>query len=197
MFAIDDPTAVSTRPATGVAGTAGWFSEGSPGGGQPATLLRADWLNGVQAELLSVLGAGGVAPDKAKSDQLLAAIRALITSGGANVNVQNTVGVNAVGGGTLSPGQAGYGVLVFAGQLTSAATWVFPASGRWTINNQTSGAYDLICKTPNGAGYKVRQGFTYDLYADGTNMQPDGMQFFSGTGAAPTLQPLEAYLQNS
>lgn len=61
------------------------FTEGNPTTGQQATTVTADWLNAIQAEIISVLTAAGVAPNKANNGQLLASIIALIAGGGVAV----------------------------------------------------------------------------------------------------------------
>lgn len=75
MYQYDDPTAVSSRPAPSAAGTPGWFSDGNPSNGSVATILRAEFMNMIMAELLSVLNAAGIEPDKTQSNQLLLALR--------------------------------------------------------------------------------------------------------------------------
>jgi hypothetical protein len=118
-----------------------------------------------------------------------------LNSSAAVANSRSNLGVNVAGGAavTLSAAQAAYGILTLTGALTANISLVFPNNGQWTVNNQTTGSYTVTCTTAAGSGYIVRQGFTYNIYADGTNMQPDGMQFFDGTAAAPTLQNLESY----
>ena len=54
------------------------FTEGDPTIPVPATTVTAAWLNGVQEELLAILTAAGIAPDKANNAQVLAAILKLI-----------------------------------------------------------------------------------------------------------------------
>lgn len=79
MFQIDNSTAVGAMPAIPAEDTPGWFTDGNPGGGQAATVVPAWWLNVIQAELLNVLTAANIAPDKAETDQLAKAIAALNT----------------------------------------------------------------------------------------------------------------------
>lgn len=54
------------------------FTEGDPTIPVPATTVRAAWLNSVQEELIAVLAAAGIAPDKANNAQVVDAINALI-----------------------------------------------------------------------------------------------------------------------
>jgi hypothetical protein len=59
MFKIDDATAVAAMPALAAAGSPGFFSEGDPVSGQPATVVSADFLNILMMELANiVLGVG-------------------------------------------------------------------------------------------------------------------------------------------
>lgn len=74
MFRIDDPSASPTLPAPEGAGTPGYWTEGNPGGGVPATLVRASFLNMLQEELVSILTAAGIAPSKTTYNQLLQAL---------------------------------------------------------------------------------------------------------------------------
>ncbi|MFL9907359.1 gp53-like domain-containing protein [Paraburkholderia sp. RL17-337-BIB-A] len=75
MFPTDQPTAVSTLPTPASAGTPGFFTGGNPAGGQPATLVDADWLNMLQQELLNIVTAGGLTPSKTTYNQVLSAIK--------------------------------------------------------------------------------------------------------------------------
>lgn len=75
MFQIDNSTAVPAMPAASLEGSPGWFSDGNPSEGMPATILPAEWLNMIQAELLAILLAAGVEPQKDTLNQLLGALR--------------------------------------------------------------------------------------------------------------------------
>lgn len=86
MHRIDHPTAVSVLPAPGAPGTPGYFTEGDPVGGVPATVVTKDWANSVQEELAAVILAAGLSLDKAENDQLLTAIMALITDAIPSIN---------------------------------------------------------------------------------------------------------------
>ncbi|HDV8380931.1 TPA: hypothetical protein RKT71_004897 [Citrobacter freundii] len=58
-----------------VSAVTSFFTEG--GNGVPPTYPGPDWFNIIQSELLAVLAAAGITPDKASNVQLLAAMRAL------------------------------------------------------------------------------------------------------------------------
>jgi phage-related tail fiber protein len=64
--------------STNTANAAGEFTEGNAAGGIPATLLRADWLNAVQRELVALATLGGGSLDSNKSTQAKDAILAAI-----------------------------------------------------------------------------------------------------------------------
>lgn len=79
MFRIDSQGAVAAPPTTGAVGTTvGYFTEGDPVNAIPATVVSADWLNTVQEELLGLLTATGITPDKDNRTQVLSAIIHLI-----------------------------------------------------------------------------------------------------------------------
>ncbi len=65
--------------STSTATPGGEFTEGSPAGGVPATLITAEWLNSVQRELLAVLAAAGVPLDESNNAQLVVALSKLNT----------------------------------------------------------------------------------------------------------------------
>ncbi len=48
MFGIDHATAAEAEPARPAAGTAGYFTDGNPGSGTPATIVPAWFLNMLQ-----------------------------------------------------------------------------------------------------------------------------------------------------
>jgi hypothetical protein len=86
MFRIDDPSATTSLPAPEAAGTEGYWTEGNPGSGVPATLERASWFNMIQEELRAVVVAGGLTPSKTTYNQLLSAINALRTAAFTGTN---------------------------------------------------------------------------------------------------------------
>jgi len=75
MYRIDDSTAATSLPAPEAAGTEGFFTEGNPVAGTPATNVRGSWLNMIQEEIRAVVVAAGLTPSKTTYNQLLAAIK--------------------------------------------------------------------------------------------------------------------------
>jgi hypothetical protein len=85
MFRTDVTTASSVLPTPAAPGTPGFFTNGNPTLGIPATVVDQDFLNRMQEEVMSVLQAAGISPVKSSYSQLLRAIQAC--------SVLNDVGV--------------------------------------------------------------------------------------------------------
>ena len=77
MFRIDNSTAAASLPAPSPAGTPGYFTGGNPSTGIAPTIVDPHFLNMVQEEIMSVLAAASITPDKADYTQLLQAIAAI------------------------------------------------------------------------------------------------------------------------
>lgn len=75
MYRIDDPSASATLPTPEAALTEGYWTEGNPGTGTPATLERASWFNMIQEELRAIVIAGGLTPSKTTYTQVRDAIQ--------------------------------------------------------------------------------------------------------------------------
>lgn len=78
MFRIDNASAAVSLPTPAAAGTPGYFTKGDPASSVPATVVTDDWLNAMQEEIMSLLAAAGITPDKTNFTQVLASIRELI-----------------------------------------------------------------------------------------------------------------------
>ena len=76
MHRIDNVTAAALLPTPASAGTAGYFSNATPGSGTP-TIVDNDWCNDIQEELISILTAASVAPSKTTHNQVLTALEDL------------------------------------------------------------------------------------------------------------------------
>jgi hypothetical protein len=165
----------------------GLFHDGQPFNGLDGTLVSADWLNGITQELVTVLGAAGMAPNGA-NNQVLAALRVLMAvattqaRGDASVKVATDafvqsaiagIAVIALAGAdvVLTQDQWGSGILIFTGVLTANVNVIVPAQGdRWTVFNRTTGAFVLSVKTQQGAGVVVRGGVAYELICDSNDV---------------------------
>lgn len=132
MFSIDDPSAAVALPTPEAAGTEGFWTEGNPALGVPATLIRASWLNMVQSELRNVVVAAGLTPSKTVYNQVLSAIQ-MLTQNGASI-IGATSGTADAIIGTFSPVPAsatnGAPLMIRAALANATATPTFtPNSG--------------------------------------------------------------------
>lgn len=78
-------TAVALPSPAAVGATVGYFTEGNPGTGTPATVVSADWANALQEELAYVIEQAGVTLDKTVRTQLKTAIENMIKGGQSTV----------------------------------------------------------------------------------------------------------------
>jgi microcystin-dependent protein len=105
-------------------------------------------------------------------------------SGIANVNVAGGAGV------VLTQPQWGVGIVNFTGALTANINVTFPLNGQWIVNNGTTGAFTLTCKTAAGTGVAITQGATNLIYGDATNIALSKTDFnnaaLTGNPTAPT-----------
>ena len=80
MYQIDNSTAAQAIPASTAAGNKGYFTDGNPATGTPATILPAEFMNMLMMENINVLAAAGIQPDKSKFNQLALAISTITGS---------------------------------------------------------------------------------------------------------------------
>jgi hypothetical protein len=78
MYRIDDATAGTSLPTPETAESEGYWIEGNPATGTPATKIRASWLNMIQEELRAIVIAAGLTPSKTTYTQVRDAIKALV-----------------------------------------------------------------------------------------------------------------------
>jgi hypothetical protein len=139
MFQIDTDTAVAVRPAPAAAGVVGWFTGGNPGPGTPvpATNFSPDWCNIIQGEMLSILTAMGIAPDKTKIDQVVTAIKGLIQLG-AGTYYPDTGAANAL---VITPAPA---IAAYAGGQRFLVIPANANTGAATINVNALGVKSIV-----------------------------------------------------
>lgn len=80
MYFLDNNSGVNAMPPIAPVNSTAvrWFTEGS--GSLPPSWPGMDWFNIIQAELIGILTAAGMSPDKVRVDQLAAAIKSIIGS---------------------------------------------------------------------------------------------------------------------
>lgn len=120
MRRIDVPSAAAVAPTPPAAGTEGFFTNGNPATGTPATEVPDWFLNMVQEELRAVVVAGGLTPSKTVWTQLRDALAALY-GGGGNL---------AANGWQRLPG----GLIVQWGSIGWGAAALPDFGGSWSIN---------------------------------------------------------------
>jgi hypothetical protein len=185
VYRIDNASAVPTLPLVPPTYVPGFFTDGNPASGAEATILDAWWLNMVQEEVLAVVEAAGLPPDKADNTQLYQAIQAIAQAANPDLSAYLPLA-----GGTLS----GPGNLVVAGNFTVTSGRGVIRSGGWpslvlynTVDSLASG-YAI------GAGSGVLRLGVNDgngVPINGLQVQSDGgvvcMQGFVSTGNATFL----------
>ncbi|MFD1557103.1 hypothetical protein ACFSHT_15990 [Paraburkholderia silviterrae] len=142
MFQTDQPSAASSLPAPAVAGTQGFFTNGNPVSGIPATILDADFMNMLMMELINIVEAAGLTPSKTAYNQVLTAIRAL----------------------------KGYGDLLSVNMYATQGSVIFtPSTPNSLIYTRAMGGGAAGGSTPaTGAGqYAIASGGSTGAYAEG------------------------------
>jgi hypothetical protein len=105
-----------------------------------------------------------------------------ITSGTATVPLTNA---NV----TLTGSQAAYPVITFTGTLTGNVNVIFPNDVKsYRILNNTTGAFNVTCKTAAGTGVVVAAGSS-DIFCDGTNITTTSI---SSAQITDKIQPILA-----
>jgi len=104
MYQIDVPTAIAGLPTPAAEGTAGFFTDGNPATGTPATIVPADFLNMMMQELINVALEGAAPLSKSSYTQVRDAISNMVANASAGVgqvtNVTGVAPINSSGGAT-------------------------------------------------------------------------------------------------
>jgi len=106
-----------------VSGTPQYATDGNPGLNIPPTQWPAYWLNGLMRELMAVLTAGGVTPDRTVYNQLLTALQNLF-SPGQSLSTSGYIKLPKIGGVSLILQWASY-------SLTPNQTTNCPTGSEW------------------------------------------------------------------
>jgi hypothetical protein len=98
MQRVTRSSAVATMPPRPASpGAPGWFSQGNPGSGIPATVPGYEWFNGVQAELIAVIERSGLVPDADTLDQVRRSLDRLHGGGVTSVSANVTLTADSAG----------------------------------------------------------------------------------------------------
>ncbi|MFZ5335779.1 hypothetical protein ACOY9O_02540, partial [Enterobacter asburiae] len=142
MYHVDNSTGVPVmpKPSPVTSKTVLFFTEG--GNGVPPTYPGPDWFNAIQSELLNILRAAGLDPDKMDNTQILAALKKLFLSR------SNPFGdIKADGEAAIATALANLGLGDGTGRLINVQT--FTASGTYT---PTTGTKFVIAEVLGGGG---------------------------------------------
>lgn len=94
---------------------------------------------------------------------------------------------------TLTAAQAGTPSITLTGALTANINVIVPSSpDKWTITNSTTGAFTVTVKTSAGTGVAVAQGFSSNLWSDGTNVYQQMTDYITWFNSLPTSLPASA-----
>ncbi|MFZ5385854.1 integrase, partial [Enterobacter roggenkampii] len=118
MYHVDNSTGVPVmpNPSPVTSKTVLFFTEG--GNGVPPTYPGPDWFNIIQSELINILRAAGLEPDKMDNTQILAALKKLF------LRRSNPFGdIKADGAAAIATALSNLG---FVGSLTSPGYAVIP-----------------------------------------------------------------------
>lgn len=110
MFKIDGANTALAMPARTPAGAQpGWFKQNP--GAEPGTVVTGEYLNMLQAEILALLAAAGIAPNKDDDTQVLQAIRQVVSHPtgfrGAVIGLEAPAGWVLASGRTISKAGSG------------------------------------------------------------------------------------------
>ncbi|WP_454871800.1 hypothetical protein [Paraburkholderia xenovorans] len=161
-----------TAPATG---TPQYATDGNPATNVPATQWPAYQYNAIQEELIAVLVAAGITPDRTENNQVAAAIKALIqgvagvtpiigsvrnlamtvsaASATATVTADEIVVGTALGGSKLTLGSFNKSInlaIVGAGGMDIGAAPASSFLGIYALANPLTGASTLLGQSANG-----------------------------------------------
>lgn len=117
MYHVDNSTGVPVmpQPSPVTSETELFFTEG--GNGVPPTFPGPDWFNIIQSELINILRAAGLDPDKMDNTQILAALKKLFLSRSNPFGDIKADGAAAI---ATSLSNLGLGELALAGATTGA-----------------------------------------------------------------------------
>jgi microcystin-dependent protein len=112
----------------------GLFQMGNPAIGQQATLIDADWLNGVQENLVEVIEAAGIDLAKGDNAQLLQAIRLVSRLGGSTPGGLMFFPFASAPAGFLKANGAAISRVAYAELFTAYGTTFGAGDGATTFN---------------------------------------------------------------
>lgn len=163
---------------TPTANAEGEYREGSAEAGIGPTLIKADWLNTVQRELVAVVEAAGLTPNPDKDDQVLEALLKLAVpmnqvatetvAGVAKVATQAQTNSGVDDSTIVTPKKFSSGIAALVVQATELIKGIAKVA---TQSQTNAGADDTTIITPK----KMRLGFAISLGPNGYVVFPTWM----------------------
>lgn len=147
MYHVDNSTGVPVMPLPSpiTSETELFFTEG--GNGVPPTYPGPDWFNAIQSELLNIIRAAGLDPDKMDNTQILAALKKLFLSRSNPFGDIKTDGAAAI---ATALSNLGLGNLGSASGRDVGNTQPFYIPDMSYFPLTGKGSDNLLAKLPNG-----------------------------------------------
>lgn len=187
MYYIDNNSGSPTMPALSPvqSNTPTWFTEGDKNKG--ISWIGQDWLNILQAELLNILDAAGIKPDKGKLNQLTLSVKAIITANAyTQVNNLKEIFDAGIAAQAAARGHLGLGKLATKDSLGPADVGALPAEGTAVAANRLAscGALPALTGTTRGSDSGLIMG---EVYNNGYPTQYGNVLRLTGTGDGEIL----------
>lgn len=204
MYYIDNNSGSPTMPALSPvqSNTPTWFTEGDKNKG--ISWIGQDWLNILQAELLNILDAAGIKPDKGKLNQLTLSVKAIITANAyTQVNNLKEIFDAGIAAQAAARGHLGLGKLATKDSLGPADVGALPAEGTAVAANRLAsrGTLPVLTGTTRGSDSGLIMGEVFD---NGYPTPFGNLLRLTGTGEGEILigwngtnsAPAPAYIRN-
>ncbi len=187
MYYIDNNSGSPNMPALSPvqSNTPTWFTEGDKNKG--ISWIGQDWLNILQAELLNILDAAGIKPDKGKLNQLTLSVKAIITANAyTQVNNLKEIFDAGIAAQAAARGHLGLGKLATKDSLGPADVGALPAEDTAVAANRLTsrGALPALTGTTRGSDSGLIMG---EAYNNGYPTQYGNVLRLTGTGDGEIL----------
>lgn len=187
MYYIDNNSGSPNMPALSPvqSNTPTWFTEGDKNKG--ISWIGQDWLNILQAELLNILDAAGIKPDKGKLNQLTLSVKAIITANAyTQVNNLKEIFDAGIAAQAAARGHLGLGKLATKDSLGPADVGALPANGTAVAANRlvSRGTLPALTGTTRGSDGGLIMG---EVYNNGYPTEYGNILRLTGTGDGEIL----------
>ncbi len=185
MYYIDNNSGSPNMPALSPvqSNTPTWFTEGDRNKG--ISWIGQDWLNILQAELLNILDAAGIKPDKGKLNQLTLSVKAIITANAyTQANNLKEIFDAGIAAQAAARGHLGLGKLATKDSLGPADVNALAKDQNLAdVPDKAAGraSLDVYSKTESNENY-------LDKSQNGADI-PDKLKFVENVGLKETLNP--------